>query len=90
MKYRIAIWATAGFLVAAGWAIYFFIRGPVPLTSAERIKWALASWTCPIALASFHFHFAVTYYWAIVSNAATYAIVGLLAEATWRQIRHSR
>ena len=90
MKYRIAMWAVAGFLVAAWWAAYFFIRGPVPLTSAERITWALASWTCPIALASFHFHFGVTYYWAILANAVTYALVGLLVEATRWQVRHSR
>jgi hypothetical protein len=25
MKYRIAIWAAAGFLVASGWAAYFFV-----------------------------------------------------------------
>jgi hypothetical protein len=90
MKYRIAIWATAGFLVAAGWAAYFFIRGPVPFTSAEPIKWALASWTCPIALASFHLHFGVSYHWAILANAVTYALAGLFVEATRWQIRHSR
>jgi hypothetical protein len=26
MKYRIAIWAAAGFLVASGWAAYFFLK----------------------------------------------------------------
>ena len=25
MKYRIAIWAAAGFLVAAGWAVYLLV-----------------------------------------------------------------
>ena len=25
MKYRIAIWSAAGFLVASGWAAYFFV-----------------------------------------------------------------
>ena len=25
MKYRIAIWAAAGFLVASGWAVYFLV-----------------------------------------------------------------
>ena len=26
MKYRIAIWAAAGFLVASGWAVYFSLK----------------------------------------------------------------
>jgi len=26
MKYRIAIWAAVGFLVASGWAVYFFLK----------------------------------------------------------------
>ena len=25
MKYRVAIWAVAGFLVASGWAVYFLV-----------------------------------------------------------------
>ena len=38
MKYRIAIWAAAGFLVASGWAVYFLVRNkdlPIePIVSA--------------------------------------------------------
>ena len=48
MKYRIAIWAAAGFLVASGWAAYFFVAGkdhPI-----ETIVSTLVRLTCPLRL----------------------------------------
>ena len=54
MKYRIAMWASAVFLVAGGWALYAL--GTFPLTN-ERMReaWTLISVTCPIAIAGMHF-----------------------------------
>jgi len=52
MKFRIAVGAGLGFLVAVGWAVYSFSANPSPITPAEPILWNLALLTQPIALAS--------------------------------------
>jgi hypothetical protein len=87
MKCRIAMWASAGFLVAASWAIY--AAATFPLTS-ERMRdaWTLVTLTCPIAIAGMHF--PISLYWALAANAATYALVGLIVETLRRQLRHAR
>ena len=78
MKYRIAMWASAGFLVACCWILYAFATAPAPITS---LVWTLASLTCPVVLAS---HFRLHFSWVLLANAATYALVGLIVE-TLRQ-----
>jgi len=86
MKYRIALWATAGFLVASGWAVYF------SLASKDRpmdsIVFTVARLTCPIAILGSHY--AVSLYLALVANAATYVHIGLAAETLRRQLKHSK
>ena len=57
MKRKIVIWAIAGFLVASLWALYAAATFPSPLISAQPHVWTLIYITCPIAFASFHFHF---------------------------------
>jgi len=89
MKYRTAIWASTGFLVAGFWAFYFFPTTPIPITSAEPI-WTLARLTCPVVCASFYFHFPVGVYWAILANAATYALVGLIVETLRKKLVPAR
>ena len=89
MKNRIVIWAGVGSLVAAFWALYFSPTAPIPITSAEPM-WTLARLTCPVVFASFYFHFPLGVYWAILANAATYALVGLITEALRRQLNHAR
>jgi hypothetical protein len=81
MKYRIARWASVGLLVAGFWAFYFFPTAPV---QAEPIVWTLARLTCPIAFASFYFHFPIGVYWVLLVNAAMYALVGLIVETLRR------
>jgi hypothetical protein len=88
MKYRIAVWAGAGFLVAAGWAIYAAARA-FPVTSFDPIV-TLISLTCPVAFASLHFHFGVSLYWVLVANAATYALLGLIVETLRQQLHHAK
>jgi hypothetical protein len=39
--------------------------------------------------ASFYFHFPIGVYWAILANAATYALIGLTVEALRRQLKHA-
>ena len=88
MKYRIAMWASAGFLVAGGWAIYFAVASKdIPI---DPVVWGLARIACPIAFASFYFHFPVGIYWAFLANAATYALAGLIVETLRRQLHHAR
>ena len=71
---QIAIWASVGFLVAGGWAVYAFETAPLAL----RDVWTLVSITCPVAIAGMHFPISV--YATLVANAATYALAGLLVE----------
>ncbi len=88
MKYRIAMWAGAGFLLAGFWALYFFPTA-IPIISAEPIVWILARLTCPVVFASLYFHFPLGVYWALLANAATYAFVGLIVETLRRQLNQA-
>jgi hypothetical protein len=85
MKYRIAIWAAAGFLVASGWAVYFLVASKDhPMESTAS---ALVRLTCPIAIVGSHY--PVSLYSALVANVATYALVGLVVETLRRRLNHS-
>jgi hypothetical protein len=85
MKYRIAIWAAAGFLVASGWAVYFFVKNKdLPI---EPIVSALIRLSCPIAIVGSHY--PVSLYSAVAANIATYALVGLVVETLRRQFKHA-
>ena len=85
MKYRIAMWASAGLLVAGLWNLYALATFPVPITS-EPMVWTLVRLTCPMAFASFHFHFPVSIYWVLLANAATYALAGLFVDILRQQL----
>ena len=85
MKYRIAIWASTGFLVAACWALYFAMRSKD--NPIEPIVYTLGFLTQPVALIGSYFHFGMSFYLVILANTATYALVGLIVE-TLRQRRH--
>jgi hypothetical protein len=89
MKYRIAAWATAGFLVAACWALYAFATTPPPITSADPIV-TLVEFTCPVVLAGMYFHFGVSLYWSLLANAATYSLLGLIAETFRQRLDHAK
>jgi hypothetical protein len=89
MKYRIAAWAIAGFVVAGCWALYVLATTPPTFTSADPMM-ALAEITCPIAFASLHFHFGVSLYWSLVANAATYALLGLILEPLRQRLVHAK
>ena len=90
MTRRIAIWATVGFLIAGFWAVYYSVRGPVPVTSTERLLAPFARITCPIVLLGDHFGFGVSIYWSILANIATYALFGLIWETLRRQVSSAR
>ena len=85
IKYRIAIWATAGFLVATCWAVYFLVRSKDHLI--EPIVSTLIRLTCPIAIVGSHY--PISLYATLLANVATYALVGLVVEILRRQLDHS-
>jgi drug/metabolite transporter (DMT)-like permease len=85
MKYRLAIWAAAGFLVGSGWAIYFLMANKdLPLPPFVSM---LVRLTCPIAILGAHYPISI--YSALAANVATYALVGLVVEMLRRQLSHS-
>jgi len=87
MKYRIAGWASAGFLVAGCWALYF--AGASKDNPTEPIVYTLAFLTQPIVLASFHLHFGIGVYWVLLANTATYALAGLIVETRRRKLNQA-
>lgn len=89
MKFRIFLWAMAGFLVAAGWAFYAAATFP-DLIQGKPLVWNLALLTQPLAFAGWQFHFGVSIYWVFLSNAASYALLGLMVETLRRQLLHAK
>ena len=89
MKYRIAMWASVGFLIAVSWAVYAFATTAPAMTSGDPIM-AFVELSCPIAFVSLHFHFGVSLYWSVVANAVTYALFGLAVEAMRHRLQHAR
>ena len=87
MRNRIAMWASAGFLVAGFWALFAFATFP---STSERMRdvWALVSLTCPVAIAGRHY--AISLYEALAANAVTYALVGLIVETLRHQLHHAK
>ena len=85
MKYRIAVWAIGGLLVAGFWAFAF-----LTFPSSERIRdvWPIITFTCPIALLGRHY--AVSLYQVLAANSVTYAVVGLIIETLRRRLHHAR
>ena len=76
MKYRIAIWASAGFLVAGCWALYAFATTPPAMTSADPIV-TLVEFTCPVVFASFYFLCGSNFGTHADSNRSTPPVRGL-------------
>jgi hypothetical protein len=87
MKYRIAVWASAGFIVAGCWALYAFATAPF---TNERMRdlWPLVSFTCPVQIAGSYFPLSL--YWVLLANAATYALVGLMVETLRKKLIQAR
>jgi hypothetical protein len=71
-----------GALVVVLWSLYISATSPTPL----GIVWNLAYLTCPISLAHHH---ALSFYFVLLVNAATYALVGAIVE-TMRHHKQTR
>lgn len=87
MKYRIALWASAGFLVAGFWALFAFASGP---SASEQLRevWPLVTLTCPIAIVGMHH--AVSLYEAVAANTLFYTLTGVIVETLRRQLHQAR
>jgi len=87
MKYRIALWAGAGFLVAGFWALFAIASLP---SANERMRdvWTLISLTCPVAMAGIHY--PISLYGALAANTVTYALVGLIVETLRHRLHHAK
>ena len=72
MKLRIAIWTGVGALVVVFWDLYI----SATFANPRGILRTLVDLTCPIALARHH---ALSFYFVLLVNAATYALVGAAA-----------
>jgi len=87
---RIIIWASAGFLVSAGWGLYFAATNKdIPI---GLIVYALATLTQPTVAVFVYFnpHTLFGLRAVEIANAATYAFVGLIVETIRRsQILHT-
>jgi hypothetical protein len=85
VKYRIAIWASAGFLVAGCWGLYFARASNfMPI---EPIVNTLIRLTCPVVNAA-PYLVSLSLYSILVANAATYALVGLVVEILRQRLNH--
>ena len=85
MKRRIAAWAAVGLLVAVGWWIYALAWAPTPITMTAPVVWTLVRLTCPVVMLGAYLHLGVSLFWVLVSNTATYALIGLIVESLrWR------
>ena len=80
MKRRLVLWAVAGLLVATSWVLLSLV---IPLWS-QPLLWTLAQLSCPIVLFS---HFAIQWYWVILSNAPFYLVLGAMVEGFIRLAR---
>jgi hypothetical protein len=87
VKYRIGLWASAGFLVAGFWALFALATYP---STNERLRdfWALVSLTCAVAVAGRHY--PISLYETLAANAVTYALVGLIVETLRQQLHHAK
>lgn len=82
------MWACAGFLAAGFWGLYFANAGKSkPIGPVVE---ALARLTQPIAAVVVSYvHSPVGLHWFLWMNAATYALIGLIAEALRRKLNHT-
>jgi len=83
MTRRIALWSLVGFIVACVWVVFTMSLEPATLLRLEHGRYfrTVADVTLPISLLG---HYPIKYYWVVLLNAATYALVGFAIELMWR------
>ena len=83
--FRIILWAAAGFLISAGWGLYFAVANK--RVQIGPIVYALARLTEPAAAVVIYFNpnYPLGLRAVVIANAATYALLGLIVETTRRR-----
>jgi hypothetical protein len=85
LNLHIAAWAGVGLLVAVAWWIYALAWAPTPITMTAPIVWTLVRFSCPVVMVGTYLHVGVSLFWVLVTNTATYALIGLIVESLrWR------
>jgi hypothetical protein len=82
--FKIVLWATAGFLVAAGWGFYFATADKsIPI---GPIVYVLARLTAPTAAVVLYFNpdYLLSLRAVEIANAITYAVIGLIVQTIRR------
>jgi len=83
------MWAIAGFLVSAGWGLYFATADKA--NPIEPIVYGFIYLTNPVAAITVsYFDFPRGLTWIEVENAATYALLGLFMETIRQHYRSLR
>jgi hypothetical protein len=79
VMFRTAMWAGIGAMAAAAWGLYFATADKaIPIGAVVYI---LTRLTCPVvAIGLYFFDFPLGLNSVIATNAATYALVGLIVE----------
>lgn len=85
--FRIALWASAGFLVSVCWGIYFASTDKT--NPIQSIVYTLAFLSQPVAgaLTVLYPNFPLGLRPVVVANAATYALLGLIVETIYQHYR---
>ena len=85
VRRRILIWAAAGFSIAAFWAAYLL---PNSITRIPAAAYTLARLTQPVVPISSYFGVGLRFYWVVLLNAMTYALIGIAIEMLRRRLAH--
>jgi hypothetical protein len=89
MKLRIAIWTGVGAFVVVLWTLYISATSSNPLNPFAPLTplGILAYLTCPVALVH---NYALSFYFVLLVNAATYALIGTIVETIRRHYKQGR
>ena len=82
---RIALWASVGFLISAGWGFYFTIKDKA--NPPDPAVYAAIYATQPVAGIYSYFDFPMGLRAVEIENAATYALIGLMLAMIRRRQR---
>jgi hypothetical protein len=85
VTFRIGMWAVAGLLIAMGWGFYFATANKA--TPIGSIVYVMVRLTQPVVATVVYFNPDVPLglRFALVANAATYALVGIIVETVRKQ-----
>jgi hypothetical protein len=89
VTFHVGVWAAAGLLIAMGWGLYFATANKA--TPIRPLVYALARLTQPVVATVVYFNpdVPLDLHSAVVANAATYALVGIIVETVRKQFTNT-